>query len=260
MATTLGEMFRSERKKRNLTTFDVSRDTRIMQSSIQALEDNDYAHLPAPGYVRGYIVSYCRYLRVDSIPFLQQYEEDTGNVRQTRIEDLTVNHTAVEKLSDQHDIPWRTAIIVALVLLVIAVGVFLAIFLRSKGTSDNPAATPPPVQETTTTPSTGTTGTAAATSQGGGAAAGTTAQPAGKPFSFTVEAKPGAASQLTVITDGNQAYSGVFTSGMKKTFQVQGTATLTIENPAALTVTRDGKAVAVPDKVPATLSLTAAAQ
>jgi len=253
MAITLGEMFRAERKKRDLTTFDVARNTRIMQSSIQALEDNDYQRLPASGYVRGYIMNYCRYLRVDPTPFLRQYEVDTGNVRQSPIDDLTFNHTAVDKLRDQHDIPWRTAIILALVLLVIAVGVFLGIFLRSKGTPDNPVANPPLSQDATT-------GASAATTQSGAAQGqGATPPSNSKPFSFTVEAKQGTASQLTVITDGDQAYSGSFTSGMKRTFQAQQSATLTIENPAALTVIRDGKAVALPNKVPATLTLGATA-
>lgn len=274
MPVTLGTMLREERKKRGLTIFDISGGTRIMQSSLQALEDDDYEHLPVPGYVRGYILSYCRFLRLDAGPFLRQYEIDTGNQRQSSIEDLAINNTAVAESNDQHDIPWRTAIILGLILLVIVVGVFTLIAVRNKNSANNPLQTPPPSQETTapagSTTSTSSaggaksgSGTGAANGTGSGTSAATgdsTQQLTTQPFSFIIQAKSGAASHLTVICDGVQAYSGSFASGMKETFTAQQTATLTIANPPALTVTRDGKAVAISNKGPVTVTLHATAQ
>ena len=241
MPTTLGAMLRAERKKRELTTYDVAGGTRVMQSSIQALEDDDYQRLPAPGYVRGYILSYCRFLRVDPEPFLRQYELDTGNVRQNAINDLALNNTAVTKANEQHDIPWKTALIVGLVLLVIVVGVFL-ILASHKGDTNVP---PPLSQETTAT------GTAAAPKQ----PTDTTEQLSAAPFTFIIRAKDGAASKLTVVCDGVQAYNGNFTSGMKQTFTAKSTAVITIANPPALTITRDGAVVKIPNKKPATVTL-----
>jgi len=275
MAMTLGTMLRAERKKRDLTIYDIAGGTRIMQSSIQALEDDDYSSLPAPGYVRGYILSYCRYLRLDAEPFLRQYEIDTGNTRQSTINDLVFNKTAVTEANDQHDIPWRTALIIGAVLLVIVVAVFLLISLRSHNSSNNPTLTPPPASQestatsgsTTATPSKSGSGSGSSSKSGSGSGSGSSgsadsttkvpAQTNGAPFSFTVQAKTGAASQLTVMCDGIQAYSGSFTSGMKQTFQAQTTATLTIANPSALTVTRDGQAVKMPSAAPATVTLSA---
>jgi len=267
MPISLGAMLRAERKKRNLTVFDVAGGTRIMQSSIKALEDDDYEHLPAPGYVRGYILSYCRYLRVNADPFLRQYEIDTGNLRQSTIDDMAINNTAVAEAHDQHDIPWRTAIILGLILLVIVAGVFILIAVRNKGASNNPLQTPPPSQETTVSAATTPTANSskAGAAQGGTGAAGaatsdSTQHLTTQPFSFTVQAKDGSASHLVVICDGVQAYSGSFTSGMKQTFMAQETATLTSANPSALTVTRDGKKVALPSKVPAIVTLHANTQ
>ncbi|MCL2881426.1 MAG: helix-turn-helix domain-containing protein [Coriobacteriia bacterium] len=260
MPVTAGEMLRAERKTRGLTTLDIAVGTRIMQSSIQALEDDDYEHLPAPGYVRGYILSYCRFLRLEAGPFLHQYEIDTGNKRQNTIDDLAINNTAVAEAHDQHDIPWRTAIILGIILLLIVVGVFIIIAARNNNNTSNPLQTPPPSQETTAPASSGDT-TASPKSGGTGAAASDSAQHlTTQPFSFTIQAKDGTASDLTVICDGVQAYSGSFTSGMKETFMAQQTAVLTIANPAALTVTRGGKAVAIPRTAPATVTLRATAK
>ncbi|MCL2332902.1 MAG: helix-turn-helix domain-containing protein [Actinomycetia bacterium] len=254
MAITLGAMLRAERKKRNLTTYDVAGGTRVMQGSIQALEEDDYQRLPAPGYVRGYILSYCRYLRLDPEPFLRQYEIDTGNVRQTTIDDLTLNHTAVEKAHDQHDIPWRTALIIGLVLLVVVAGVFLLLNARGRAGVGASSLTPLPSQETTAA---GNSKPATSPPPTQGSVPDATEQLATAPFSFTVRAKDGAASKLTVVCDGVQAYSGSFTSGMKQTFSAQKTATLSIANPMALTITRDAKPVKIPTKAPATVTLRA---
>ncbi|MCL2324324.1 MAG: helix-turn-helix domain-containing protein [Actinomycetia bacterium] len=230
MPETLGSMLREERKQRGLTTYDVSAATRIMQSSIQAIEDDDYERLPAPGYIRGYILGYCRFLQLDPQPFLRQFELDTGNARQNAIEDLTINHTAVQKYTEQHDIPWRTAIIIALVLLVIVVGVFLLLSSRNQGAGQN---VPVPPEATSTAP----TGAKKA------------------PFTFTVQAKNGMASACKVVCDGVTTYDAVLTSGMKQSFSAQSKATVTMANPSALTVTRDGKALGTGKAAPTTLTL-----
>ena len=231
MPTTLGAMLRAERKKRDLMTYDIAAGTCIMQSSIKALEEDDYDRLPAPGYVRGYILSYCRFLHVDPEPFLRQYEIDTGNIRQNSIDDLAINKTVVEKSDDQHSIPWQTALIISAVLLVFVVTVFVGIASHNNKTA-NPKIPPPFSQE---------------------ASASATA-----PFTFEVTAKEGAASELTVVCDEVQAYKGTFTSGMKQTFSAQKSATLTIANPPALSITRAGAAVKIPDGSPATVTLKAA--
>ena len=259
MAITAGEMLRAERKTRGLTTLDISVGTRIMQSSIQALEDDDHEHLPAPGYVRGYILSYCRFLRLDAGPFLHQYEIDTGNMRQNTIDDLAINNTAVAEAHDQHDIPWRTAIILGLILLLVAIGVFIIIAVRNNNNTANPLQTPPPSQETTAPAGAGAT--TPQKSGGTPAASGDATQHlTTQPFNFTIQAKDGMASDLTVLCDGVQAYGGSFTSGMNETFTAQQTAVLTIANPTALTVTRDGKAVTIPHTAPATVTLRATAK
>ncbi len=238
---TLGEMLKAERKKRGCTTLDVSHATRIMQSSVKALEDNCYDLLPAPGYVRGYILSYCRFLRVDPTPYLQQYEADTGNVRHPAIENLAVNKTAVEKQHAQHDIPWRMVIIIALVIALIAAGVFFGMRLLNH---DSEEILPAPVTTSTATNEDATADNDRDISRQ-------------KPFTFTIQVKEGAASELTVEADGIEAYDGTLTAGEKKTFDAQGKAIITAANPAALTVKRGDTSIKLPTKANEPLTITA---
>lgn len=83
--TTLGDMLIEARKKSGLSAHDVSQRSHIMLSSIYSLEDNNHSSLPAAGYVRGYILSYCKLCDVDPTPYLEQYERQSGNSRRDSI-------------------------------------------------------------------------------------------------------------------------------------------------------------------------------
>ena len=63
----LGETLRDRRLALGITLETAEEDTKIRGRLLEALEQGDYARLPDPGYVRGYVSSYSRYLELDPI-------------------------------------------------------------------------------------------------------------------------------------------------------------------------------------------------
>jgi len=76
---TIGELLRQEREKKKLSLIDLSKQTRIRQQYLEALENNDFDLLPSAIFVKAYIKSYARILALDAQPLLailrRDYEE-----------------------------------------------------------------------------------------------------------------------------------------------------------------------------------------
>ncbi|MFN7684198.1 MAG: helix-turn-helix domain-containing protein [Oligoflexia bacterium] len=61
----LGEFLRHERENRGFTVEQVASATKISLRLLQALENDLYEELPAKPFVRGFVISYCRFLGVN---------------------------------------------------------------------------------------------------------------------------------------------------------------------------------------------------
>ncbi len=72
--TQIGETLQQARTRRGLTIEQVAQDTRISARFLEALEADDFAALPAPVYVRGFLRSYANYLRLDAAPLMAALE------------------------------------------------------------------------------------------------------------------------------------------------------------------------------------------
>ena len=59
-----GDDLRERREALGLSLQDVFEELRIPTAYVDALERGDVARLPAPGYVVGFLRTYCRYLRL----------------------------------------------------------------------------------------------------------------------------------------------------------------------------------------------------
>src|SRR6185503_1404785 len=68
----IGESLRSTRERRGLSIDQVALETRISPRFLEALEAEQFAELPAPVYVRGFLRSYANYLRIEPEPLLEQ--------------------------------------------------------------------------------------------------------------------------------------------------------------------------------------------
>lgn len=75
-----GERLRKAREAKGLSVEDVVAQIRLERKLLEAIESDDYTRLPAPGYVRGYIRTYARFLDLDPGPLVDAFnrEADEG--------------------------------------------------------------------------------------------------------------------------------------------------------------------------------------
>ncbi len=72
LSQSIGQILKSTRKSQNIEIEQVCSQLNLSSHVVEALESDNYEGLPEIAYVRGYIVSYCRLLGLDSFRVLQQ--------------------------------------------------------------------------------------------------------------------------------------------------------------------------------------------
>ncbi len=75
----LGALLKREREKKGLSYTQISQQTRLRPHFLEAIENEDWEHLPAPTLVKGFIRSYARVLGLDPERLLDLYREETGD-------------------------------------------------------------------------------------------------------------------------------------------------------------------------------------
>lgn len=63
---TLGQLLKSKRSELGRSLEQISAATKIHVKILQALENDQYSELPARTFTRGFIVTYCKALKLDS--------------------------------------------------------------------------------------------------------------------------------------------------------------------------------------------------
>ncbi|HEY5541483.1 MAG TPA: RodZ domain-containing protein [Coriobacteriia bacterium] len=227
----LGDTLRDRRISLGISLETAENETKIRARLLAALEAGEYDKLPDPGYVRGYVSSYARYLELDPIPLLAMHRAETGVGRH---HDINVPEPQLATRNEQHAVPWRVGVIAFLIVAVLVAGGWL-VYRAFRGPSK-----PPPIPSTTSSVTPGVTQTNGA-----------------PPFTLKVTVSANGASSLKVTVDGASAYNGTLAGGQSQTFQVTDTAELKIGKPSQVTVTRNGTKVAVPGTAPATITLRA---
>lgn len=76
---TLGGLFRQTRERQRLSLEQIASKTRIQQRHLQALEEEDFANLPAKVFVKGFVRSYARSLGLDEDNALQLFLTTSSN-------------------------------------------------------------------------------------------------------------------------------------------------------------------------------------
>ena len=71
-----GKRLREARIARSLEIEDVATRLRLHVRTIKSIEADDYAHLPAPTFVRGYLRGYARLLDLPCGPIVESYERN----------------------------------------------------------------------------------------------------------------------------------------------------------------------------------------
>jgi len=230
MATTLGEMLVEARREAGFTTQEVAQRTRIMLAAVQALEEDDYDSLKnvAAGYVRGYLLSYCRLVGVEPQAYLRQYDRQSGNHRQISMGRSPIDQSADRHRQHEHEMNWRVVAVIAAAIVLVAVVIYVIGGLPNRSGLNRilPAPT-----ETTTTVESG------ALSNIEGPLT---------PFSFSVKAKEDKATEVKIVVDDAVAYEGSLTSGEEKSYEGVLEAQITISRRKNAVVTQNDTNIPIP--------------
>jgi cytoskeleton protein RodZ len=76
--STLGIRLRELREAKGVSLDDIARSTRVGRRHLEALETDNWAELPAPVFVKGFIRAYCDFLDASPDEALGVYREATG--------------------------------------------------------------------------------------------------------------------------------------------------------------------------------------
>jgi cytoskeletal protein RodZ len=80
-ATDFGAHLRQFRERRGLSLGELSRQTRIPETTLEALESERLERLPPETYVRGFIRAYARAVQTPEVEPLARYEKATAAAR-----------------------------------------------------------------------------------------------------------------------------------------------------------------------------------
>lgn len=244
MAETVGRALADARRAQSKTIADAEEATRIRGKLLVALEEDDHDSLPNPAYVRGYIISYAKYLELPPKPLLEQYGREVGTEEeQTALRDP---EPVVSSRGQTHSVPWRVTAIIIGIVLVAALAYWGIGRLFSDGSEDELPPVPPVAEETATvdpaleatTPGVTETETLGAEVE---------EEPAeGLPFEVKIIISDDAASWLKVTIDELDAYEGTLAAGQTKEWDVTTEAVILVGKPEAVAVFRDGVEIPMP--------------
>jgi cytoskeleton protein RodZ len=238
----LGERFRAAREARGLTLSDVAEHIRIRSVYLAAIEDENWAAIGAPVYIRGFLRTYARFLGLDP----EEVVADFNGQASAPSEPVTSPSGSSPKTSYLHDeqAPARAlspliwiASLVAVVL--IAIVVYNEAMLHARQTAALPSNSP------LVSPAASAPALAAAQSSTPDGSA--TPLPSLSPNPApggpnTLEVRISSPSWLRVTVDGNVSMEGTFPAGTVRQFHGK-VAMLRIGNAGGVEVIVDGKSL-----------------
>jgi cytoskeletal protein RodZ len=89
----LGKTLHATRRRRRISLDRAAADTRIRRDYIVAMENDDFT-FQAPVYVKGFLASYARILRVDPEPLVRRFEDEIASSDDKGAEVLAIQDAA----------------------------------------------------------------------------------------------------------------------------------------------------------------------
>lgn len=77
---TVGQVLKEERERKFYTLDEVEKSTKIRKELLEALEAGEYAKLPPPTFVQGFIKSYGKFLKLDPDKLLAIFRREFSDV------------------------------------------------------------------------------------------------------------------------------------------------------------------------------------
>ena len=69
----IGQTFKSARERKRVSLSQAAARTRIKVQILEGMERNDFSHIPAPAYAKGFIRMYAEFLGLDATPLVNAY-------------------------------------------------------------------------------------------------------------------------------------------------------------------------------------------
>jgi hypothetical protein len=235
--TTIGAYLRAVRRRRRISIERAAEDTKIRAAFLMRMESDEFDFL-APAYVRGFLKSYARYLRVEPEPLLEEFESRYGGGRVEASQMVALQRREKSVPRERRRLnSWAVAGAAAVILVVMTI-VGLASAPDAPGPRDTnlSAATPTPEPEPSSSPS------AAASPTGGEEEIVAT-----KGVELVVDAS-GGDSWLEVYADGRSVplYYDTLAQGSTMTFEAEDRMFVRLGYPGGVVLTVNGQNVGSP--------------
>jgi cytoskeletal protein RodZ len=227
----IGETLAEARRQSGLTIAQVGQRTRIRESIIRAIEQDDFSPCGGDFYARGHIRSIAGVVGIDPAPLIREYDNEHPPAAMSAA-DVFEPTTPIKIKEPRRRFPIAALVIVVL-LAVIGYGAYRLVDSSHTHSAATPTVTVTPA--VTTTPK---------------AVSSPTAAPS--PTATHAPSKPQAVIVLTAaqncwvgLTDSNgkKIFAGVISAGHSKTFTEKHKVNLVIGNTPGVKVTVNGKKI-----------------
>jgi cytoskeletal protein RodZ len=230
----IGDTLADARRQAGLTITQVSQQTRIRESIIRAIEQNDFSSCGGDFYARGHIRSIASVVGVDPAPLIREYDQEHGPPAAMRASQVFEPATPIRIKEPRRFGIGKLAAVVLLAL--IGFGVYHLVSTHDNHNRNDARATATLRPNPSTTPTSHPTAHPSAT-------------PA-KHVTHTTGTPEAVIRVLAVqncwvmLTDsaGKQLYQGVIQAGNAMTWREKHTVSMIIGNPMGITLTVNGKA------------------
>lgn len=141
-----GQLLAAGRRARELTVDEVGDALNLAPQTVNWLEDDDYAQLPAPAFTQGYIRNYAKHVGLDADAVVNAYQSKAG--KPDVAWDSPRTSVGVAELVHRHPGMLISVVVAGVVLLIV---VILAVVWPEDSTEDGAAADPDAALTTLTT-------------------------------------------------------------------------------------------------------------
>ena len=221
----IGESLAEARRQAGLTIGQVSQRTRIRESIIRSIEQDDFTACGGDFYARGHIRSIAAAVGSDPVPLISAYDAEHGPPRSPRAAEVFEPVKPV-KIRDPRS-PSLSIIAAVVLLAIIGFGTYRLVSHDSGGSHAPKAATAASHRATaSSTPTTSPSPTPA---------------PTRSDVVIQLTANEDCWVLLTRHRDGSQIFMGVIPAGSSRTWTVKKAVDMRLGNPPGVVLTVDGK-------------------
>jgi cytoskeletal protein RodZ len=234
----IGDTLAEARRQAGLTVTQVAERTRIRETIIRGIEQDDFSACGGDFYARGHIRSIASVVGIDPVPLIREYDEAHGAPEAMRAADVFEPSTPL-RIKERRSLNWSVAMILAL-LAIIGYGAYHLVSSSSSHGKAAAVALAAPTRHPSPKPSSPSPTRTAAPSND---------------VIIRLTAVEDCWVYLTSDQGNNTIYSGVVPAGSTQTWKETHVVSLRLGNPAGVVLTVNGKKQSPGTSQPVTLTL-----